>query len=149
MIRNAREGLSLPVYGDGKNIRDWLYVQDHCEAIDLVFHRGKSGETYNIGGKNEIENIVLVRKICSIMDELLGEGPREELIKFVKDRPGHDRRYAIDASFIEKELNWQPQHNFDTGLKVTVKWYLENEDWLNSCISGEYQKYYDKMYTDR
>ena len=149
MIRNAREGLPLPVYGDGKNVRDWLYVEDHCRALDLVFHEGVTGRTYNIGGGNEIENIILVRRICRIMDERLGGGKRVDLIEFVKDRPGHDRRYAIDASLIERELGWTPQHGFDAGLQATVAWYLNNEEWLNNCISGKYLKYYEEMYSNR
>ena len=149
MIRNAREGLPLPVYGDGRNVRDWLYVEDHCAALDLVFHRGKSGETYNIGGHNEIENIELVRTICRTMDDVLGEGPREDLITFVTDRLGHDRRYAIDASKIERELGWKPAHRFEEGLRKTIQWYLDHEGWLNDCISGDYLKYYEDMYSDR
>ncbi len=149
MIRNATSGEPLPVYGDGRQVRDWLYVADHCEAIDLVFHHGQSGATYNIGGHNEIENIRLVRQICSILDEFLGGGPRENLITFVKDRPGHDRRYAIDASFIQKELGWRPDHTFNEGLRKTIRWYLDNDKWLENCISGEYQKYYNEMYSNR
>lgn len=149
IIRNACEGKVLPVYGDGKNVRDWLYVKDHCQAIDLVFHNGKAGSTYNIGGHNEIENIALVKMICRILDELLGGGPRAELIKFVTDRPGHDRRYAIDASFIKKELGWTPAHDFDSGLKKTIKWYMDNSDWLEGCVSGNYKDYYARMYDDR
>ena len=149
MIRNATTGKSLPVYGDGLQVRDWLYVLDHCEALDLVFHKGKSGLTYNIGGHNEIENIKIVRLVCSILDEILGGEPREKLIQFVKDRPGHDRRYAIDASFIRKELGWEPKHTFDQGIRETVRWYLDNEAWLEQCLSGEYQKYYDMMYSNR
>ncbi len=149
MIRNARAELPLPVYGDGQHVRDWLYVEDHCRAIDLVFHRGKSGETYNIGGHNEITNIELVRLICRILDDLLGGGPYERLITFVKDRPGHDRRYAIDASYIEHQLGWVPQHTFDNGIRKTVQWYLDHEDWLESCISGQYLKYYEEMYDKR
>ncbi len=149
MIRNAKAGLPLPVYGDGRNIRDWLYVEDHCRAIDLVFHRGKSGKTYNIGGHNEIENIELVRLVCRLMDEILGGEPREKLITYVTDRPGHDRRYAIDASFIENELGWKPQYSFEQGIRRTVTWYLENEVWLENCVSGQYLKYYEKMYSNR
>ncbi len=151
MIRNARAGIPLPVYGDGKNIRDWLYVEDHCRAIDLVFHKGKSGETYNIGGHNEIENIKLVKMICRIIDEITdnkGE-PKEKLITFVKDRPGHDRRYAIDASYIESQLGWRPKHSFEKGIRKTVQWYIDNEAWLENCISGRYLKYYDDMYSKR
>ena len=149
MIRNALTGKELPVYGDGKQIRDWLYVLDHCEALDLVFHKGKPGETYNIGGRNEIENIEIVRLICKILDELKGGGPRENLIKFVKDRPGHDRRYAIDPSYVEKELGWTPRHTFDQGIRLTIQWYLDNGAWLERCLSGEYQKYYDQQYSNR
>ena len=149
MIRNAVAGMKLPVYGDGRHVRDWLYVQDHCEALDLVFHRGEPGRTYNIGGDNEIENIELVRMICRLLDEMLGGGPREELITFVKDRPGHDRRYAIDATRIREELGWRPRHTFAEGLRATVRWYLDNEEWLQRCVSGEYQKYYEQMYADR
>jgi dTDP-glucose 4,6-dehydratase len=149
MIRNARAGLPLPVYGDGKNVRDWLHVQDHCRALDLVFHKGTPGRTYNVGGHNEIENVELVRMICSIMDELLGGGPREELITFVKDRPGHDRRYAIDASYIHNELGWEPSLTFEGGLRQTIQWYLDNNDWLENCITGQYLQYYEKMYANR
>ncbi len=149
MVRNARAGLPLPVYGDGKNVRDWLHVQDHCRALDLVFHKGTPGQTYNVGGHNEIENVELVRMICSVMDELLGEGPREELITFVKDRPGHDRRYAIDASYIRQELGWEPSLTFEEGLRQTIQWYLDNNDWLENCISGQYLQYYEKMYANR
>jgi dTDP-glucose 4,6-dehydratase len=149
VIRNAMAGAPIPVYGDGKNIRDWLYVEDHCRAIDLVFHKGKTGETYNIGGKNEVENIRIVKLICRIIDELVGDNNREKLITFVKDRPGHDRRYAIDASYIESELGWQPAFSFEEGLKKTVKWYIDNDKWLNDCISGEYIKYYDRQYAKR
>jgi dTDP-glucose 4,6-dehydratase len=149
MIRNATTGKDLPVYGDGKQVRDWLYVEDHCEALDLVFHKGKVGETYNIGGHNEIENIEIVRILCQTLDEIQGGGPREELIKYVKDRPGHDRRYAIDPSFIRDELGWEPKHTFDQGLRRTIEWYLDNNEWLEGCLSGEYLKYYDMMYSNR
>jgi dTDP-glucose 4,6-dehydratase len=149
MIRNAGLGLPLPVYGDGRNIRDWLYVEDHCRAIDLVFHRGKSGETYNIGGHNEIENIELVQIICKILNDKIGGEPKEKLITFVKDRPGHDRRYAIDASYIEKTLGWKPIFTFEEGIAKTVEWYLNNRDWLENCVSGEYAKYYEKNYSNR
>jgi len=149
MIRNAWTGLPLPVYGDGKNVRDWLHVQDHCRALDLVFHKGTPGRTYNVGGHNEIENMELVRMICGIMDELLGGGPREELITFVKDRPGHDRRYAIDASYIHNELGWEPSLTFEEGLRQTIQWYLDNNDWLENCITGQYLQYYEKMYANR
>jgi len=149
MIRNAREGMPLPIYGDGRNVRDWLYVQDHCRALDLVFHQGKAGETYNIGGHNEIENIELVRIICRKMDQMQGGGPREKLITFVTDRAGHDRRYAIDASRIERELGWKPAHTFEDGISETITWYLTHEEWLNNCISGQYLKYYEDMYAGR
>ena len=114
-----------------------------------MFHKGKSGRTYNIGGHNEIENIELVRLLCRTLDEILGGGPREELIRFVMDRPGHDQRYAIDASFIGRELGWQPQHTFDKGLRRTIEWYLDNNDWLEGCLSGDYLKYYEMMYANR
>ena len=149
MIRNARNGIALPVYGDGRHVRDWLYVEDHCRAIDLVFHDGRAGETYNIGGHNEVENIELVRLICKSMDELLGEGTRSELITYVNDRPGHDRRYAIDATKIKHELGWTPSVTFEEGILRTIKWYLENEEWLENCISGQYQEYYEEMYDKR
>ena len=149
MIRNARSGIPLPVYGDGKNIRDWLYVEDHCEAIDLVFHEGRSGETYNIGGHNEIENIELVRLLCREMTEILGGDPLDRLITFVKDRPGHDRRYAIDASKIATELGWKPNYTFAKGLEKTIRWYLDNEKWLEQCVSGAYLEYYKNMYENR
>ncbi|MBD3257400.1 dTDP-glucose 4,6-dehydratase, partial [candidate division GN15 bacterium] len=149
IIRNATSGKPLPVYGDGKQIRDWLYVADHCEALDLVFHKGEPGLTYNIGGHNELENIELVTRICRLLDEMLGGGPREELITFVKDRPGHDRRYAIDPSFIQQALGWTPRHTVDDGLRETIRWYLDNHDWLEKCVSGEYQQYYEQMYANR
>jgi len=149
IILNATSNKPLPVYGDGRQIRDWLFVTDHVEALDLTFHRGTPGETYNIGGHNEVENIELVRSICRILDDMLGGGPREDLITFVKDRPGHDRRYAIDPSYIEAELGWKPRHTLDEGLRRTVRWYLDNTEWLERCVSGEYKKYYDMMYSDR
>ena len=126
IIRNALKGNDIPIYGDGKNIRDWLYVLDHCRGIDLVYHKGRSGETYNIGGKNERENIYIANKICEILDELVSkEKSYKEQIKFVKDRPGHDRRYAIDATKIEKELGWRAEENFESGIVKTVKWYIK------------------------
>jgi dTDP-glucose 4,6-dehydratase len=152
MIRNAKNGLTglpLPVYGDGKNSRDWLYVEDHCRALDIVFHTGQTGRTYNIGGGKEFQNLELVLKICRILDEMLGGGPRERLITFVKDRPGHDFRYAIDSSRIRTELGWQPLYTFDEAIRITIKWYLENDEWLENCISGEYLRYYEKMYAAR
>jgi len=149
IIRNAKSSLPLPVYGDGKNIRDWLYAEDHCRALDLVFHKGVSGQTYNIGGRNEIENVELARKVCRMMDEMLGGGPRAKLITFVKDRPGHDRRYAIDASYIRKELGWEPQFTFEEGLHSTIQWYLDNNDWLENCATGHYLQYYERMYANK
>jgi len=149
VIRNALTDQIIPVYGDGKNIRDWLYVEDHCDALDLVFHRGITGQTYNIGGHNEIENIEIVKIICQIIDEIIGSARREKLISFVKDRPGHDRRYAIDSSYIESELGWKPTFTFEDGVRRTVEWYLDNKEWLDNCISGKYLQYYDKNYLNR
>jgi dTDP-glucose 4,6-dehydratase len=147
-INNIRNYKPLPVYGDGKYTRDWLYVVDHARAIDMVFHNGKDGETYNIGGFNEWQNIALVKLLCKEMDEKLGREPgaSEKLITYIKDRPGHDRRYAIDASKINKELGWYPSVTFEEGLSKTIDWYLENEEWLNHVTSGDYQRYYDKQY---
>jgi len=125
------------VYGDGKNVRDWLYVQDHCEALDLVFHSGRSGEVYNIGGWNEWKNIDIVNLLCDLVDEMAGvrpEGPRRNLINFVTDRPGHDRRYAIDASKIERELGWKTRHTYQQGLRETIQWYISNPEWVASCL---------------
>ncbi|MEK6725508.1 MAG: dTDP-glucose 4,6-dehydratase [Deltaproteobacteria bacterium] len=153
IINNARNGMELPVYGDGKNIRDWLYVVDHCEAILSVLSSGKAGETYNIGGNSEKQNIEVVQTICDILDEQTGclpDGqPRRTLIRFVKDRPGHDRRYAIDASKISGELGWQPSVRFEEGIRRTIKWYLENPAWISSLIDGSYREYYEKMYGNR
>ncbi|RLD82100.1 MAG: dTDP-glucose 4,6-dehydratase [Bacteroidetes bacterium] len=151
MIHNISNDKPLPVYGKGLNVRDWLYVEDHVAAIDLIFHKGKLGETYNIGGNNEWKNIDLVMLLCRIMDKKLGreEGTSEKLITFVTDRAGHDLRYAIDSSKLQNELGWEPSLQFDEGLEKTVEWYLANESWLNNVTSGDYQKYYDKMYTDR
>ena len=148
-IHNIIENKPLPVYGDGKYTRDWLFVEDHARAIDLVFHEGRNHETYNIGGFNEWQNIDLVKLLCKQMDEKLGrtEGTSEELITYVKDRPGHDLRYAIDASKINKELGWEPSVTFEQGLERTIEWYLDNEEWLNNVTSGDYQDYYQKMYT--
>ncbi len=147
-INNIIEGKPLPVYGDGKYTRDWLFVEDHARAIDLVFHKGRNHETYNIGGFNEWQNIDLVQLLCRQMDKKLDKpaGTSEKLITYVKDRPGHDLRYAIDASKIHKELGWKPSVTFEQGLERTIDWYLENEDWLNSVTSGLYQEYYKKMY---
>jgi dTDP-glucose 4,6-dehydratase len=147
-INNIKHGKSLPVYGDGKYTRDWLWVKDHASAIDKVFHEGKSGETYNIGGHNEWKNIDLIHQLCDVMDELLEreKGNSRKLITFVKDRPGHDRRYAIDAGKIQRELGWEPSIQFEEGLRETAKWYLENEKWLENVTSGAYQEYYKKQY---
>ncbi|MFN8274381.1 MAG: dTDP-glucose 4,6-dehydratase [Flavobacteriaceae bacterium] len=148
MINNIINNKPLPVYGDGKYTRDWLYVIDHALAIDLVFHQGKNHETYNIGGFNEWQNIDLVHLLCRKMDEKLGrpEGTSAQLITYVKDRPGHDLRYAIDANKINKELGWKPSVTFEEGLSKTIDWYLENTTWLESVTSGNYQKYYDQQY---
>lgn len=137
MINCIRENKPLPVYGDGQNVRDWLWVKDHAAAIDLIFHKGKSGETYNIGGNNEWKNLDLVEKLCDIMDDLLGRasGASRQLISFVKDRPGHDRRYAIDASKIRRELGWEPSIKFEEGFRETAKWYLDNEEWVREVTS--------------
>ncbi len=151
VINNIKEKKNIPIYGKGENIRDWLYVEDHATAIELVFFKGKNGETYNIGGDNEWTNIDLVRNLCKITDRLLGraEGEAEKLITFVKDRAGHDKRYAIDATKIKTELKWKPKTNALEGFENTVKWYLDNEEWLNRITSGEYSKYYEEMYKDR
>ena len=148
-INNIINNKGLPVYGDGNYTRDWLYVKDHAVAIDLVFHKGKNHETYNIGGFNEWKNIDLVKLLCSQMDEKLGrqQGSSEKLITYVKDRPGHDLRYAIDASKINKELGWKPSVTFEEGLDKTIDWYLNNEEWLNNVTSGDYQLYYEKQYS--
>jgi dTDP-glucose 4,6-dehydratase len=148
MLNNIREEKPLPVYGDGKYTRDWLWVMDHASAIDAIYHKGRNGETYNIGGNNEWKNIDLVETLCDIMDELLGREPgsSRRLITFVKDRPGHDRRYAIDASKLKNELDWQPTIRAEEGFRETAKWYLENEEWLLRVTSGEYQYYYEQQY---
>ena len=148
VINNIRQGKPLPVYGDGKYTRDWLWVKDHAAAIDVIFHHGKTGDTYNIGGNNEWKNIDLVQKLCDIMDELLGKptGTSRQLITFVKDRPGHDRRYAIDASKLKNELGWEPTIRAEEGFRETAKWYLENEAWLQHVLSGAYQRYYEQQY---
>lgn len=147
-INNIINNKALPVYGDGNYTRDWLFVEDHAVAIDLIFHEGKNHETYNIGGFNEWKNIDLVKLLCKIMDEKLGRAVEtsEKLITYVKDRPGHDLRYAIDASKINKELGWKPSVTFEEGLEKTVNWYLNNEEWLKSVTSGEYSNYYKKQY---
>ena len=150
-INNIINNKSLPVYGDGNYTRDWLFVEDHAMAIDLVFHNGNNHETYNIGGFNEWKNIDLVKLLCKIMDEKLGRtaGTSLQLITYVKDRPGHDLRYAIDASKINKELGWKPSVTFEEGLERTINWYLNNENWLNNVTSGNYQAYYNDQYGNR
>jgi dTDP-glucose 4,6-dehydratase len=151
VINNILNNKPIPVYGKGLNVRDWLFVIDHVSAMDLIFHKGKKGETYNIGGNNEWKNIDLIRLICSILDEKLGVAPKssEKLITYVKDRAGHDLRYAIDSSKIKNELGWVPSVDFETGLKQTIEWYLGNEAWLKNVISGDYLKYYEKQYQKR
>lgn len=150
-INNIIQGKSLPVYGDGLYTRDWLYVKDHAIAIDMVFHQGVIGETYNIGGFNEWKNIDLVKLLCTQMDEKLGKpaGTSEQLITYIKDRPGHDRRYAIDASKINRELGWKPSVTFQEGLSETIDWFLANTEWLNNVTSGNYQHYYESMYSNK
>ena len=148
MINNIKNKKELPVYGDGKYTRDWLWVEDHAEAIDVVFHKGKIGETYNIGGDNEWKNIDLVELLCDSMDEILGrpKGESRGLIRFVKDRPGHDRRYAIDATKIKEELGWVPKVQMEEGMQRTAQWYLEQKEWLERIINGSYQDYYKEQY---
>ena len=150
-INNIRHRRPLPVYGAGENVRDWLYVEDHARAIDLVFHKGKAGETYNIGGCNEWKNIDLIKILVRTVDRLLGRAEDEDmnLITYVTDRPGHDARYAIDSSRIRKELGWEPSLQFEEGIGRTVRWYLDNQDWLDGVTSGDYMKYYDSMYGNR
>lgn len=149
MCINILLGKPLPVYGDGQNIRDWLYVEDHCRALDVVINQGYPGETYNVGGNNEVKNLDLVEQLCDLMDELatdLPVSPARELITFVQDRAGHDRRYAIDASKIERELGWKPQETVEGGLRRTVEWYLANREWWQPLLSDEYKNYYDQVY---
>jgi dTDP-glucose 4,6-dehydratase len=151
MCINILMGKPLPVYGDGQNVRDWLYVGDHCSALDVVIHTGKPGETYNVGGNNEVKNIDLVHKLCDLMDELapdLPVRPSRDLITFVKDRPGHDRRYAINATKLKTELGWSPAQTVDSGLRQTVEWFLNNRDWWQPLLSAEYKAYYSKQYTN-
>jgi dTDP-glucose 4,6-dehydratase len=147
-INNIKNNSTIPIYGKGENIRDWLYVVDHARAIDLIFHQGKVGDTYNIGGNNEWTNIDLIYLLCKIMDKKLGraEGTSKKLITFVTDRAGHDLRYAIDSSKLQRELGWAPSLQFEEGLDKTVDWYLTNEVWLNNVVSGQYEKYYQKQY---
>lgn len=150
-INNIRHNKPLPVYGKGENVRDWLFVEDHARAIDLIFHRGEVGATYNIGGFNEWKNIDLIKVMIKVTDRLLGrpEGTSEKLITYVTDRAGHDLRYAIDSTKLHRELGWEPSLQFEEGIEKTVKWYLENQEWLDQVTSGDYQKYYEKMYGDR
>jgi dTDP-glucose 4,6-dehydratase len=152
VIHNALAGKDLPIYGDGSNIRDWLYVVDHCEAIALVLLKGKLGETYNVGGWNEKRNIEVVDTICSTLDQLRPRTDGKSYLTqkiFVKDRPGHDKRYAIDATKLEKELGWKPKENFESGLRKTIQWYLENESWVKNIVSGNYREWMDKNYGAR
>ncbi|MFN8264599.1 MAG: dTDP-glucose 4,6-dehydratase [Chitinophagaceae bacterium] len=151
MINNISNKKPLPVYGKGENVRDWLYVEDHARAIDVIFHNGRLGESYNVGGFNEWKNIDLVHLLCNIMDKKLGRaaGESAELITYVTDRPGHDLRYAIDATKLNKELGWSPSLQFEEGLEKTVDWYLSNEEWIRNITSGDYQKYYEDQYNKR
>ena len=151
MINNIINRKPLPVYGKGENVRDWLFVEDHARAIDLIYHEGKAGEKYNVGGFNEWKNIDLVHLLCSIMDKKLGraDGESAQLINYVTDRPGHDLRYAIDASKLNRELGWKPSLQFEEGLEKTVDWYLQNRDWVEHVTSGDYQHYYQQQYEDR
>ena len=150
-INNIRMGRPLPVYGKGENVRDWLYVEDHARAIDLIFHEGVVAETYNIGGFNEWRNIDLIKVIIRTVDRVLGnpEGHSDHLITYVTDRPGHDLRYAIDSTKLHKELGWEPSLQFEEGIERTVRWYLDNQEWMDSVTSGDYQKYYEEMYKGR
>ena len=150
-INNIRNGKPLPVYGKGENVRDWLFVEDHARAIDLIFHKGKAGDTYNIGGFNEWKNIDLIRVIIRTVDRLLGnpEGTSDHLVTYVTDRPGHDMRYAIDSRKLQKELGWEPSLQFEEGIEKTVRWYLDHQEWMDNITSGDYEKYYDEMYLNR
>ncbi len=150
-INNIKHNKPIPIYGKGENIRDWLWVNDHARAIDTIFHTGKDGETYNIGGNNEWTNIDLIHKLCEIMDRKLNReaGTSAKLITFVTDRAGHDLRYAIDSSKLQRELGWKPSLQFEEGLEKTVDWYLSNQEWLDNVTSGQYQKYYEEQYTER
>jgi dTDP-glucose 4,6-dehydratase len=149
MILNARDGKPLPVYGDGKNVRDWLYVEDHCAAVATVLYSGRPGETYNVGGWNEKPNIEIVETICDLVDEMTAgsQGSRRDLITFVKDRPGHDRRYAMDARKIERDLGWKPKETFESGIRKTVRWYLENDEWVRGVTSGSYRQWIETHYS--
>ena len=143
MIANALNDKPLPVYGKGENVRDWLYVEDHCKAIDLIIHNGRVGEVYNVGGHNEMANIDIVKLICKKL------GKPESLITYVADRKGHDMRYAIDSTKLQRELGWEPSLQFEEGIEKTVRWYLDNQEWMDNVTSGDYQKYYDNMYSNR
>ena len=151
VINNALQGKKLPVYGDGKNVRDWLFVEDHARAIDVIFHEGKINETYNIGGFNEWKNIDLIKVMIKTVDRILGnpEGSSLDLITYVTDRLGHDARYAIDSTKLQKELGWEPSLQFEEGIEKTVRWYLDNQEWMDNITSGEYEKYYEDMYKGR
>ncbi|MGB5916596.1 MAG: dTDP-glucose 4,6-dehydratase [Phormidesmis sp.] len=151
MCLNILLGKPLPVYGDGQNVRDWLHVSDHCSAIDVVLHQAQPGDVYNIGGNNQVKNIDIVHSLCDLMGELAGDlpTPPRDLITFVTDRPGHDRRYAMDISKIQQDLGWSPAYNFEKGLRQTVEWYLTNRDWWQALLSAEYKGYYDSLYGDR
>ncbi|MCF0172636.1 MAG: dTDP-glucose 4,6-dehydratase, partial [Bacteroidales bacterium] len=150
-INNIRHNKPLPVYGKGENVRDWLYVEDHARAIDLIFHKGKAGETYNIGGFNEWKNIDLIKVLISTTDRLLGrpQGHSDNLITYVTDRAGHDLRYAIDSSKLQRELGWEPSLQFEEGIEKTVRWYLDNQQWMDRITSGDYMRYYEEMYGGR
>lgn len=150
-INNIRHGRPLPVYGKGENVRDWLFVEDHARAIDLIFHKGKVAGTYNIGGFNEWKNIDLIRVVIRTVDRLLGnpEGHSDRLITYVTDRPGHDKRYAIDSRMLQRELGWEPSLQFEEGIEKTVRWYLDNQEWMDNITSGDYERYYDEMYSGR
>lgn len=150
-INNIKNNKALPVYGKGENIRDWLWVNDHARAIDVIFHKAKLGETYNIGGHNEWTNIDLIKVLCKVMDKKLGreEGESEKLITYVTDRAGHDMRYAIDATKLKDELGWEPSLQFEEGIEKTIDWYLANEEWMNNITSGDYQQYYEQQYANR
>lgn len=152
MVANALQGKALPIYGDGQQVRDWLYVEDHCRALQIVLERGRVGETYNVGGNNQRSNLEVVKALCSLLDELVPNPkvyPHEQLIQYVKDRPGHDRRYAIDARKVESELGWQPEESFETGLRKTVQWYLANSAWVEDVTSGAYQHWITENYSTR
>jgi dTDP-glucose 4,6-dehydratase len=152
MIINALNGKPLPIYGDGLNVRDWLYVEDHCDAISMVLSKGKVGEVYNIGGRCERPNIEIVKTVCGLLDKMRPSSaftPHASLMTFVKDRPGHDRRYAIDCGKIEKELGWTPKETFESGLKKTIQWYLDNPEWIQSIQTGAYREWMDRQYGDK